>query len=115
MERPTGLLRREGLTLLLMLGLVYVFATATLPALLDRNELRRRRAVTEAEANALAPKVRHLEEWNEAAASDPLTRQRLLESWKLSPDAPGYRVLPDPDGGTAGAPATTSAGTAKRR
>ncbi len=104
MERPTGLLRREGLTLLLMLGLVYLFATATLPALLDRNELRRRRAVTAAEVNALAPKVQHLVEWNEAADADPLTRQRLLESWKLSPDAPGYRELPDPDSAEAGGP-----------
>ncbi|HTE04591.1 MAG TPA: hypothetical protein VK824_00230 [Planctomycetota bacterium] len=102
MERPTGLLKREGLTLLLMLGLVYVFATATLPALLERHELARRREATQAEVDELVPKVQRLAEWNEAAANDPLTRQRLLESWKLSPDAPGYRVLPDPGGAAPG-------------
>jgi hypothetical protein len=102
MERPTGLLKREGLTLLLMLGLVYVFATATLPALLDRRELQRRSAETQSAVDELVPKVRRLQDWNAAAANDPLTRQRLLESWKLSPDAPGYRVLPDPDGTAPG-------------
>ena len=102
MDRPTGLLKREGLTLLLMLGLVYLFATATLPALLERHELARRREATEAEVNALVPKVQNLVDWNAAAASDPLTRERLLESRKLSPDATGYRVLPDPDGSAPG-------------
>jgi hypothetical protein len=106
MERPTGLLRKEGVTLLLMLGLVFVFATATLPALMERHEVRRRRAATAAEVNQLTPKVEHLAAWNEAAESDPLTRQRLLESWKLSPEAPGYRVLPDPDSGAPGAAVT---------
>ena len=96
-----GVLRREWLTLLLGLLLVYVFASATLPALLERHELGERRAATEAEIRKLQGDVRLLQDWNEGAATDPLLQERLLDGQRLSPEASGYRVLPD-----SGTPAT---------
>lgn len=89
-------LRSDWLTLLLGLLGVYVLATATLPALLERGELRERRAQAEEEISRLSGEVRLLQDWNEGAASDPLLRERLLEAQRLSPEAPGYRELPDP-------------------
>jgi len=86
----------EWLTLLLGLLAVYVLATATLPALFERSALRDRRADTEAEITRLQGEVRLLQDWNEGAADDPLLRERLLEAQRLSPEAPGYRELPDP-------------------
>jgi hypothetical protein len=93
LPRPAALLQRDGLTLLMVLGMVYLFASATLPALLEQKELAGRRAATQSEVDALVPRVQRLQGWTEAAEQDPLTQRRLLESWKLSPDAPGYRVL----------------------
>src|SRR6185436_15537446 len=92
-----GTVRREWLTLLLALLIAYVFASATLPALLERHELRERRAQTEAEIRRLQGQVRLLQDWNDGAASDPLLRERLLDGQRLSPEASGYRVLPDPE------------------
>lgn len=89
-------LRSDWLTLLLGLLGVYVLATATLPALLERGELRERRAQAEEEISRLSGEVRLLQDWNEGAASDPLLRERLLEAQRLSPEAAGYRELPDP-------------------
>jgi hypothetical protein len=91
-----GVLRREWLTLLLGLLIVYVFASATLPALLERHELRARREQTEAEIQKLQGDVRVLQDWNQGAATDPLLQERLLDGQRLSPEAEGYRVLPDP-------------------
>ena len=111
---PGGRLRIDGLTLVLTLGIVYVFASATLPALLERRALARRRVETSAEILRLQGEARTLADWNEAAATDPLVRERLAESKRLSPDAPGFRVLPDPEAtGEAGAAGTHggSAGT----
>lgn len=93
---PAARVRSEWLTLLLGLLCVYVLATATLPALLERSELRDRRADAEADISRLAGEVRLLQDWNEGATSDPLLRERLLEAQRLSPEAPGYRELPDP-------------------
>ena len=93
MDVPAGRLKRDGLTLLMSLGMVYLFVTATLPALLDRHELHERREATEAENQALEGRVRTLQDWNDAAQKDPLVRERLLETWRLGPDAPGYRVV----------------------
>ena len=89
-------LRRDGLTLLLALGFVYVFVTGTLPALLDRQQVRRQRAALEREIEALVPLEAQLRGWNEGALDDPLLRERLLERWRRSPDAPGYRVIHEP-------------------
>ena len=89
--------RAEWLTLLLTLMIVFVFASSTLPALLERHELRERRAETESEIGRLTGDVRTLQDWNAGAATDPQLRQRLLDGQLLSPDAPGYRVLPDPE------------------
>jgi len=100
-------LRSEWLTLLLALLIVYVFASATLPAVLERRELRDRRGETEAEIRRLQGEVRLLQDWNEGAAVDPLLRERLLDGQRLSPKAEGYRVLPDPN---APAPAKPPAG-----
>ena len=96
-----GPLRRDWLTLLLALLFVYLFATATLPALLERHELRARRDQTEAEIRKLQGDVRLLQDWNQGAATDPLLQERLLDGQRLSPEASGYRVLPDP-GASAG-------------
>lgn len=95
-------------TLLLGLLFVYVLATATLPVLLERSDLRDRRAATEADISRLQGEVRLLQDWNEGAQSDPLLRERLLDAQRLSPEAPGYRVLTgpeSPDGKKAAAPA----------
>ena len=97
-------LRTEWLTLLLALLIVYVFATSTLPALLQRSELSQRREQTEQEIGRLNRDVRVLQDWNAGARTDPQLRERLLESQRLSPDAPGYRELPDP----AAAPASSA-------
>ncbi|MHC5212049.1 MAG: hypothetical protein ACYTG2_15125 [Planctomycetota bacterium] len=97
MESPRSSLRHHGLTLLLTLGIVYVFFTGMLPALEDRAEIRQRRTVVDREIEQLAPQVLDLEEWNRAARSDPLVRERLTERMRLTPDAPGYRVLPAPE------------------
>lgn len=98
--RRSGL-RTEWLTLLLALLIVYVFATSTLPALLERSELRERRLGTEQEIERLNRDVRVLQDWNAGARTDPQLRERLLESQRLSPDAPGYRELPDPGAASA--------------
>ena len=98
--RRSGL-RAEWLTLLVALLIVYVFATSTLPALLQRGELRERRAGTEQEIERLNRDVRVLQDWNAGARTDPQLRERLLESQRLSPDAPGYRELPDPGAASA--------------
>jgi hypothetical protein len=104
-----GRWRSEWLTLLLALLVVYVFATSTLPALLERSTLRDRRAETEQEIQRVGRDVRVLQDWNDGARTDPQLRERLLESQRLSPEAPGYRELPDP--GTAPAkPKTGSKG-----
>lgn len=97
MEAPRSLLRHHGLTLLLTLGIVYVFVTGTLPALADRAEIRERRAEVEADIERLSTSVELLRAWNEAAEHDPITQERLRERWRLAPDAEGYRTLPDPD------------------
>jgi hypothetical protein len=86
-------LRRDGLTLLLALGIVYVFVTSTVPALRDRQQVRERRVALEREIEALVPLEEQLRAWNEGALDDPLLRERLLERWRRSPDAPGYRVI----------------------
>lgn len=88
--------RAEWLTLLLALLIVYVFAASTLPALLERHDLRERRAETESEIQQLQGQVRVLQDWNAGASTDPQLKARLLDGQRLSPDAPGYRVLPDP-------------------
>lgn len=93
----SGPLRRDWLTLLLALLFVYLFASATLPALLERHELRGRRDQTEAEILKLQGDVRMLQDWNQGAATDPLLQERLLDGQRLSPEASGYRVLPDPN------------------
>ncbi len=97
MERPAGLIRHHGLTLLITLGMVYVFLSGTLPALLDRRELAGHRARVDAELEALRARVGNLQDWNAAVEIDPLLRERLIESRRRSPDAVGYRILPDPD------------------
>lgn len=94
---PAPRLPAQWLTLLLGLLFVYVLASATLPVLFERSELHDRRAVTEADITRLQAEVRLLQDWNEGAADDPLLRERLLDVQRLSPEAPGYRVLPDPD------------------
>jgi hypothetical protein len=99
-----GFLRKEWLTLLLGLLIAYVFATSTLPALLQRSELRDRRAQTEAEIGRLNRDVRVLQDWNAGARTDPQLRERLLESQRLSPDADGYREVPDAGAAQAAQP-----------
>ena len=99
MDPSRSLLRHHGLTLLLTLGIVYVFVTGTLPALADRAEIRERRAAAEAEIERLTGNVQTLQAWSAAAEQDPLTQERLRERWRLAPDAPGYRQLPDPQPG----------------
>ncbi len=104
---PPAPRRRDGLTLLFSLGMVYLFVTATLPALLDRHRLADRRELVEQELTGLRDRVATLADWNDAAATDPLVRERLLETWRLAPDAPGYRVVdekPAPSGVPAGHP-----------
>jgi hypothetical protein len=96
MDATRSLLRHHGVTLLLALGIVYVFVTGTLPALLDRAEVRERRHAVEADIQRLSDDVELLQQWNEAAEVDPLTQERLRERWRLAPDVPGYRQLPDP-------------------
>jgi hypothetical protein len=95
MDQPQGLHKRDGLTLLLTLGMVYVFATATLPALLDRHELRERRQAVDADVLEAQARVDRLRDWHEAGQKDPLVQERMREAWRLSPDAPGYRVEED--------------------
>jgi hypothetical protein len=97
MDSSASSLRHHGLTLLLTLGIVYVFFTGTLPAMTDRTEIRQRRAAVDAEIGRLGPHVLDLEDWNRAARVDPLVRERLSERMRQAPDAPGYRVLPDPE------------------
>jgi hypothetical protein len=97
--------RSEWLTLLLALLTVYVFVSSTVPTLLQRSELRDRRAETESEIGRLNRDVRVLQDWNAGAKTDPQLRERLLETQRLSPDASGYRELPDP----AAAPAKPAA------
>jgi hypothetical protein len=104
MDAPRSSLRHHGLTLALTLGIVYVFLTGTLPALTDHQDVRRRRAEVDARIERLAPHVLDLEEWNRAAQRDPLVRERLAERMRLTPDAPGYRVLPDPEPPVEGMP-----------
>ncbi len=104
---PSARARGDWLTLLLALLIVYLFASATLPAVLERSELRERRAQTEAEIRGLQGEVRLLQDWNEGAVVDPLLRERLLDGQRLSPEAEGYRVLPDPQ---AKPPAKTAGG-----
>ena len=99
MDATRSLLRHHGVTLLLALGIVYVFVTGTLPALLDRAEVRERRAAVEADIERLSDDVELLQQWNEAAELDPLTQERLRERWRLAPDVPGYRQLADPTPG----------------
>ena len=96
MDQPQRLHTRDGLTLLLVLGMVYVFATATLPALLDRHELRERREAVDADVLEAQARVARLRDWHDAGTKDPLVQERLRETWRLSPDAPGYRVEEDP-------------------
>ena len=99
MDTLRSLLRHHGPTLLLTLAIVYVFATGTLPALLDRREVRQRRAAVETDIQRLEGEVELLQQWNDAAELDPLTQERLRERWRLAPDVAGYRQLPDPDPG----------------
>jgi len=114
MEASRSLLRHHGVTLLLALGIVYVFVTGTLPALMDRTEVRQRRAGVESDIERLSGDVELLQQWNDAAELDPLTQERLRERWRLAPDVGGYRELPDPEpaaepasaaGGASGGPA----------
>jgi len=97
MEASRSLLRHHGVTLLLALGIVYVFVTGTLPALMDRTEVRQRRAGVESDIERLSGDVELLQQWNDAAELDPLTQERLRERWRLAPDVGGYRELPDPE------------------
>jgi hypothetical protein len=99
MEAPRSLLRHHAVTLLLALGIVYVFVTGTLPALMDREEVRQRRAAVEGDIERLQADVELLQQWNAAAELDPLTQERLRERWRLAPDVGGYRQLPDPEPG----------------
>jgi hypothetical protein len=109
MDAPRSLLRHHGVTLLLTLGIVYVFVTGTLPALADRAEIRQRRADVEADIERLETAVEGLQQWNEAAALDPVTQERLRERWRLAPEVPGYRHLPDPQPGPDPVPESPAA------
>jgi len=94
---PATRLPAQWPTLLLGLLFVYVLATATLPVLFERSDLRDRAAATEADISRLQGQVRLLQDWNEGAQHDPLLRERLLDAQRLSPEAPGYRVLTEPE------------------
>jgi len=109
MEAPRSLLRHHAVTLLLALGIVYVFVTGTLPALMDREEVRQRRAAVDGDIERLQADVELLQQWNAAAELDPLTQERLRERWRLAPDVGGYRQLPDPEPGAE--PAAAAGGT----
>jgi len=109
MEAPRSLLRHHAVTLLLALGIVYVFVTGTLPALMDREEVRQRRAAVDGDIERLQGDVELLQQWNAAAELDPLTQERLRERWRLAPDVGGYRQLPDPEPGAEPAAATGGA------
>ena len=89
-----GVLRREGLTLLMTLGIVYLFVSGTLPAILERQELRRQRLAEDRELQAVQERVRNLRDWNAGGREDPMLRERILERLRRSQESPGYRVIP---------------------
>jgi hypothetical protein len=88
-----GVLRREGLTLLMTLAIVYLFVSGTLPAILERQELKRQREAAASDLRAAEEQVRRTQDWTEGAWTDPMLRDRLLEPWLLDPDSTGYRVI----------------------
>jgi len=88
-----GVLRREGLTLLMTLGIVYLFVSGTLPAILERQELKRQRQAAAQDLRAAEEQARRLNDWIDGAQHDPMLRGRLKELWKLDPESPGYRVI----------------------
>jgi len=88
--------RLDGLALLIALALVWVFASSTLPALLDKRELLRRRAQLQQEVHRLEREVHLLGDLREGVLVDPLLAERLAESRRLSPQAGGFRVISDP-------------------
>jgi hypothetical protein len=89
-----GVLRREGLTLLITLGVVYLFVSGTLPAILERQELTRQREAAARDLRAAEEQARRLRDWNDGARHDPMLYERLAEQWRLDPESPGYRVIP---------------------
>ncbi|MGQ0551746.1 MAG: hypothetical protein ACT4PU_00835 [Planctomycetota bacterium] len=102
MQAIRGLVRRDSLTLVLGLGIAYVLLTGLLPAWWDQHLLSERRAEVVQDLQRLEPQLQGLQEWADGVEQDPLLRQRLAESFLLSPDVPGYRVVNESDVSTKG-------------
>jgi hypothetical protein len=90
---PGGVLRREGLTLLMTLGIVYLFVSGTLPAIFERQELGRQRVVADQDLRAAEDRAQRLVDWTEGGWQDPMLRDRLLELMRRDPNSTGYRII----------------------
>ena len=88
-----GILQRHGLSLLFTAALVYVFVTATVPALRERRELRQRRARTEIQLSEYGRAVEQRELWIRGVQEDPYLKERLLDVHERSPALPGARTI----------------------
>lgn len=93
MARLMDLLRRQGLAVLLTSAVLWLFLTATVPALRARTHMRRERVLAEEQLQRARWDAERAERLHEAASSDPLVQERLADSLRLSPDVPGPRVL----------------------
>lgn len=94
MRTLVGILQRHGLTLLLTAALVYLFVHSTLPALAERDRLRRARAAAELDTGALRDAVRERELWLEAVRDrDPFVTERIVGAQERSPELDGPRYV----------------------
>ena len=91
------LLRRHGLTLLLLAAMLTLVFTQLRPALAEKSRLQSARAAEEEALQLERDGVRRLEVWHENMADDELLRARALEELQRSPAQTGPVLVPAPD------------------
>lgn len=91
------LLRRHGLTLLLVAAMVLLYFTQARPAFAKRERLREERARQEQLLEQDRAELRRLELWRDHMDDDELLRERALDELRRSPERTGPVILPAPD------------------
>ena len=91
------LLRRYGLTLLLVAAMLTLVFTQLRPALAEKSRLQEARAAEEEALQLERDGVRRLEVWHENMAGDELLRARALEELQRSPAQTGPVFVPAPE------------------
>ena len=93
MPSVLALIRRLGLTVLLVGALVSLFTATTLPSLRERDRARTARARAEDDVAWRRRAAQQRELWIRGATEDAFVQERLLDVLERSPELPGPRLV----------------------